>query len=61
MAKKNGKMTAKNGKAAAKKSRWSQRMILSAEESIKRMLAFDERREAFIASIRKGKNRGVSS
>jgi hypothetical protein len=61
MAKKNGKMPAKNGRPAAKKSKRPERMILSTEEVIKRMLSFPERREAFIAAIRKGKNRGVSS
>jgi len=61
MAKKNGRMAAKNGRPAAKKSKRSERMILSTEEVIKRMLSFPERREAFIAAIRKGKNRGVST
>lgn len=33
-----------------------ERMKLSAEESLKRTKAFDERREQFIATIRQGKN-----
>ncbi len=32
------------------------RMKLTAEESLQRTKAFDERREQFIATIRKGKN-----
>ena len=34
---------------------------LSAEESLKRMRAFDKRKERFIATVRKGKDRGVSA
>jgi hypothetical protein len=34
---------------------------LSAEESLKRTQEFDQRKEKFSASIRKGKNRGLSS
>jgi hypothetical protein len=37
------------------------RAKLSAEESLKRMQDFPKRKEAFIAAIRKGKNRGLSS
>ena len=33
-----------------------ERAKLSAEESLRRTEAFDERREQFIATIRKGKN-----
>ncbi len=33
-----------------------ERAKLSAEESLKRTKAFDERREQFIATIRQGKN-----
>lgn len=33
-----------------------ERANLSAEESLKRTKAFDERREQFIATIRQGKN-----
>ncbi len=33
-----------------------ERMKLSAEESLKRMKEFDERKEKFIAGIRQGKN-----
>jgi hypothetical protein len=38
----------------------SQRVKLSAEESLKRVREFAQRKEAFIAAVRKGKNRGVS-
>ena len=34
----------------------SQRMVLSEAEVLRRMAAFDERREAFIASVRKSKS-----
>lgn len=37
------------------------RKKLTAEESLKRMREFPQRREAFIAAIRKGKNRGLSA
>jgi hypothetical protein len=39
----------------------SGRVKLSPEESLKRVKAFDQRKEAFIAAIRKGKNRSVSA
>ncbi len=39
----------------------SQRLKLSAEESLKRVRDFAERKEAFIAAVRKGKNRSVSA
>lgn len=54
-------MSKKNGKITAKRAKRPERMKLSAEECIKRMLSFPERREAFIAAIRKGKSRSVSS
>jgi hypothetical protein len=54
-------MSKKNGKITAKRAKRPERMKLSAEECIKRMLSFPERREAIIATIRKGKNRRVSS
>jgi len=38
-----------------------QRVKLSPQESLKRMEDFPKRKEQFIASIRKGKNRGVSA
>jgi hypothetical protein len=37
------------------------RARLSAAESLKRTRAFAQRKEQFIASVRKGKNRGVSA
>ncbi len=39
----------------------SKRKQLTAEESLKRMKDFPKRREAFIAAIRKSKNRSVST
>jgi hypothetical protein len=38
-----------------------ERAKLSAEESLKRMKEFPKRKEEFVASVRKGKDRGVSS
>ena len=35
------------------------RVKLTPEESLKRMQAFDKRKEAFVAAVRKGKNRSV--
>jgi hypothetical protein len=37
------------------------RAKLTAEESLKRMQEFSKRKEAFIAAVREGKDRGVSS
>jgi hypothetical protein len=37
-----------------------QRRKLSAEESLQRMKEFDQRKEAFVAALRKSKDRGVS-
>jgi hypothetical protein len=37
------------------------RAKLSAEESLKRMQEFAKRKGAFIAAVRKGKDRGVSA
>lgn len=37
------------------------RVKLSAEESLKRMQAFPKRKEKFIATVREGKNRGLSA
>ena len=39
----------------------AKRVKLSAEESLKRVKAFDQRKEMFVAAIRKGKNRSVSA
>jgi hypothetical protein len=39
----------------------AKRAKLSAEESLKRMEEFPERKERFIAAVRKGKNRSVSA
>ncbi|MCI0701124.1 MAG: hypothetical protein L0241_08575 [Planctomycetia bacterium] len=35
------------------------RVKLTPEESLKRMQEFDKRKEAFVAAVRKGKNRSV--
>lgn len=37
----------------------SKRVKLSPDESLKRVKEFDQRKEAFIAALRKGKNRSV--
>ena len=37
----------------------AERIKLAPEESLKRMQAFDKRKEAFVAAVRKGKNRSV--
>ena len=37
----------------------SRRRLLTAEEVLKRMRDFPKRKEAFVAAIRKGKNRSV--
>ena len=50
----------KKAKAATEEGR-SQRRKPSAEESLQRMKEFDKRKEAFIAALRKSKDRGVSS
>jgi hypothetical protein len=50
----------KKAKAAAEQGR-PQRRKLSAEESLQRMKEFDKRKEAFIAALRKSKDRGLPS
>ena len=37
----------------------AERVKLTAEESLKRVRAFGKRKEAFVAAVRKGKNRSV--
>jgi hypothetical protein len=37
----------------------TERIKLAPKESLKRMQAFDKRKEAFVAAVRKGKNRSV--
>jgi hypothetical protein len=49
----------KRVKAATEDGR-PRRRKLSAEESLRRMKEFDKRKEAFIAALRKSKDRGVS-
>ena len=39
----------------------AKRVKLSPDESLKRVQAFDQRKEMFVAAIRKGKNRSVSA
>ena len=39
----------------------SKRIKLSPEESLKRVQDFEQRKEAFVAAIRKGKDRSVSA
>jgi hypothetical protein len=39
----------------------TERIQLTAEESLKRVQEFAKRKEQFIAAVRKGKDRGVSS
>ena len=51
----------KNSRRQPAKSARSQRVKLSAEESLKRVQEFGQRKEAFIAAVRKGKSRGVSA
>ena len=53
-------MPKKKAKAAKEEAR-PQRRKLTAEESLQRMKEFDKRKEAFIAALRKSKDRGVSS
>lgn len=54
-------MKKKTSKQTPKKSEWSQRIKLTPEESLKRMRDFSKRKEAFVAAVRKGKNRSVSA
>jgi hypothetical protein len=54
-------MAKKSQRKPQEKSAWSQRMKLSPEESRKRVREFAQRKEAFIAAVRKGKNRSISS
>ena len=39
----------------------AERAKLTAEESLKRMQEFAQRKEQFVAAVRKGKDRGVSA
>jgi hypothetical protein len=39
----------------------TRRAKLTAEESLKRMEEFPERKEQFVAAVRKGKDRGLSA
>ncbi len=49
------------GKKATKSTsaKRPERVKLTAEESLKRMKAFDDRKEQIVAAVRKGKNRSV--
>ena len=53
MAKKKATANTENGRPRRRK--------LSAEESLQRMKEFDQRKEAFIAALRKSKDRSVPS
>lgn len=53
MAKPRPKVRLANGRAS--------RVRLTADESLKRMKGFSERKEDFIAAVRKGKNRSLSA
>jgi len=48
-------------KEAAKASQQPERAKLSPKESLERMLSFTERKEQFVAAIRKGKDRSESA
>jgi hypothetical protein len=50
-------MAKKSRRKQQEKSDWSQRMKISPEESRTRVREFALRKEAFIAAVRKGKNR----
>lgn len=39
----------------------AERIILTAAESLKRLQEFAKRKEHFVATVRKGKDRGVSA
>jgi hypothetical protein len=52
-------VTKKKAKDATEDGRPPRRK-LSSEESLRRMQEFDKRKEAFIAALRKSKDRGVS-
>ena len=54
-------MAKKKSTDKAVKSSWSQRVKLSAEESLKRMKEFPLRKEAFIASIKKSANARIKT
>jgi hypothetical protein len=54
-------MAKKPTRSQASKTSRSQRVKLSAEESLKRVREFAKRKEAFVAAVRKGKDRGVSA
>jgi hypothetical protein len=52
---------AKKNKGVKKTAFRSDRLKLTPEESLKRMEDFPKRKEKFVASVRKSKNRGVSA
>jgi hypothetical protein len=54
-------MAKKPGRNPISKAGRSQRVRLTAEESVKRVSEFAQRKEAFVAAVRKGKDRGVSA
>ena len=54
-------MAKKPKRVSSPKTGLSQRVKLTREECLKRMRDFSQREEAFVAAIRKGKNRDVSA
>jgi hypothetical protein len=56
-----GVVVAKNKTKATTGEGRPQRRKLTPEESLQRMKDFDKRKEAFIAALRKSKDRGLSS
>lgn len=54
-------MPKKSPRKQSKKPAWSERIKLTPEESRQRVGDFAKRKETFIASIRKGKNRNLSA
>ena len=54
-------MAKKNANLAEIKIKRPKKAKLSAKESLTRMANFDQRKEAFVAAVRKGKNRSVSA
>ncbi len=54
-------MAKKKGRGQAATAGRSERVKLTAEESLKRMQEFAKRKEDFVAAVRKGKDRSVSA
>jgi hypothetical protein len=54
-------MTQRKKKSKNASSQPTNRVKLSAAESLKRLQEFSKRKENFVASVRKGKDRGLSA